>query len=140
MVLKLIYSCVFFNDKYINLVELLLKSYTLFGNTTNNIEYLIICSPNFKSKIQKIFDMLNIQGIIWCLDLNTKFESAYSRLKIFDYPHINKYQTILYLDCDILVTNSIDNIIDLPIENQLYALKENPHRHYHHALFTDKGI
>jgi len=138
MVLKLIYSCVFFSDKYIKLVELLLKSYTLFGNTTNNIEYLIICSPNFKSKIQKIFDLLNIQGIIWCLDLTTKFEAAYSRLKIFDYPLISRYQTILYLDCDILITNSISNIFDLPIENKLYVLKENHHRHYHYDLFTDK--
>ena len=29
---KLIYSCVFHNQKYVHLVELLLKSYKLFGN------------------------------------------------------------------------------------------------------------
>ena len=98
---KIIYSCVFFNEKYIELIQLLLKSYKLFGNSTENIDYLIICNPNFKNKIQLLFDKLNINGKIWCLDLETIFEAGYSRLKIFDYPLINDYDKILYLDCNI---------------------------------------
>jgi len=40
---------------------------------------------------------LNISGKIWCIDLKTKFEAGYSRLKIFNYPNINLYRKILYL-------------------------------------------
>ena len=57
----LIYSCVFFNEKYIELISLLLKSYKLFGNPTNNVHYLIMCNYEFKDKIQNIFNNLNIK-------------------------------------------------------------------------------
>lgn len=125
----LIYSCVFFNEKYIQLIKLLLKSYKLFGNSNDNIEYLIICNPEFKNKIQEIFDKLNINGKIWCLELKSKFEAGYSRLKIFDYPNINLYNKILYLDCDILITNSINNILGFKLENKLYVLQEGNTNH-----------
>ena len=126
---KIIYSCVFFNEKYIELIQLLLKSYKLFGNSTENIDYLIICNPNFKNKIQLLFDKLNINGKIWCLDLETIFEAGYSRLKIFDYPLINDYDKILYLDCDILVTNSVNKLFDIHLENKLYVLEEGNTMH-----------
>tara|TARA_B100000686_G_C16792560_1_gene979821 strand:- start:2028 stop:3641 length:1614 start_codon:yes stop_codon:yes gene_type:complete len=138
MIKTIIYSCVFFDEKYINLINLLLKSYKLFGNSSDDVDYLIICNPNFQKKIQAIFDNLNISGKIWCIDLKTKFEAGYSRVKIFDYPDINLYNKILYLDCDILVTNSIYKILDFQLENKLYALKESYHRHHHHQLFTDE--
>ena len=125
----LIYSCVFFNEKYIQLIKLLLKSYKLFGNSNDNIDYLIICNPEFKNKIQEIFDKLNINGKIWCLELKSKFEAGYSRLKIFDYPNINLYNKILYLDCDILITNSINNILGFHLENKLYVLQEGNTNH-----------
>jgi len=136
MTKTIIYSCVFFNEKYIHLIDLLLKSYKLFGNSPDDDDYLIICNSNFQKKIQAIFDNLNISGKIWCIDLKTKFDAAYSRLKIFDYPDINLYNKILYLDCDILVTNSINKILDFQLENKLYALKERCHRNYHCKLFT----
>jgi hypothetical protein len=129
MTKTIIYSCVFFNEKYINLINLLLKSYKLFGNSSGDVDYLIICNPDFQKKIQAIFDNLNISGKIWCIDLKTKFEAGYSRLKIFDYPDINLYNKILYLDCDILVTNSINKILDFQLEDKLYALKEGNTNH-----------
>ena len=73
---KLIYSCVFFNENYINLIELLLKSYKIFGDPSNDIDYLILCNDEFKNRIQEIFNILNINGIIWCLDIKTIFESS----------------------------------------------------------------
>ena len=138
MIKTLIYSCVFFNEKYINLLTLLLKSYKLFGNESNNINYLILCSPNFKDKIQLIFDNLKLKGKIWCLNLKTKFEAACSRLKIFDYPEVDFYDKILYLDCDILITNSINKVLDIQLENKLYVLQEKCHRLYHCVKFNNK--
>lgn len=134
----IIYSCIFFNDNYIDLLNLLLKSYKLFGNPSDCIDYLIICSPEFKKKIKKILNSLNIKGKIWCLDLKTQFDACCSRLKIFDYPDIKFYNKILYLDCDVLITNSIDKVLDLPIDNKIYALQEECHRFFHCQLFNDK--
>ena len=64
MTKTIIYSCVFFNEKYIDLINLLLKSYKLFGNSSDNVDYLVICNPNFQNKIHAIFDNLNISGKI----------------------------------------------------------------------------
>ena len=140
MTKTIIYSCVFFNEKYIHLINLLLKSYKLFGNSPDDVDYLIICNTDFQNKIKAIFDNLNISGKIWCIDLKTKFEAGYSRLKIFDYPNINLYSKILYLDCDILVTNSINNILDFQLENKLYALQEGNTKHrYWGSKFFDKN-
>ena len=124
MTKTIIYSCVFFNEKYINLANLLLKSYKLFGNSSDDIDYLIICNPELKDKIQDIFDSLHINGKIWCVKLKSIFEVGYSKLQIFNYPHINSYNKILYLNYNVLITNSIHNILDLPLDNKLYAPQE----------------
>jgi hypothetical protein len=69
MTKTVIYSCVFFNEKYIHLVHLLLRSYKLFGNSSDDIDYLIICNPEFKNNIQEIFDILDINSKLGVLDL-----------------------------------------------------------------------
>lgn len=125
----LIYSCVFFNEKYVELLRLLLKSYVLFGNPRKDIDYLVICNPDYKENVDKAFREIEIEGKIWDLDLKTLFEAGYSRLFIFDYPNINEYDKILYLDCDILVSNNISNLIDFELENKIYALKEGNTNH-----------
>lgn len=138
---KLIYSCVFYNEKYINLLYILLKSYMLFSNYSDDIDYLIMCSDDFKKQIQYVFDILNINVKIWCLEVKNIFEAAYSRLKIFDYQNINMYKKILYLDCDILVTNSINNMLNFELENKLYVLREGntSSTYYGAAIFENEN-
>jgi len=136
----IIYSCVFFNEKYIYLINLLLKSYKLFGNSPDDVDYLIICNHEFQNNIQEIFDNLDISAKIWCIDLKNKFEAEYSRLKIFDYPDINLYNKILYLDCDILITNSINKILDFQLEDKLYTIQEgNTNHQIWGSQFFDKN-
>jgi len=122
--MNLIYSCVFFNEEYIKLLSLLLKSFVIFSSYDTNTKYLVICNPEFKNEIVQIFKSLKIDGLVWSINLSTVFEACYSRLKIFEYPDITKYNKILYLDCDILITNNISNILNLDIEDKLYALNE----------------
>ena len=140
---NLIYSCVFFNEKYIHLIYLLLKSYVLFGDTSKENDFLIICNHEFERNIQSIFDHLQLDGKIWCLNLNTKFDACWSRYKIFEYEYIDLYKKILYLDCDILVTNSIHKVLDIKLENKLYALIEGTTRRYlwgkHHFQGKNPG-
>jgi hypothetical protein len=46
----LIYSTVFTNEKYFNLLDLLLKSYIEFGKPENNVEYLLISNTIYEKK------------------------------------------------------------------------------------------
>ena len=49
--MNLIYSCVFFNEQYLELISLLLKTYVIFGSPDSNTHYLIICNPSFKNQV-----------------------------------------------------------------------------------------
>lgn len=138
MPFNLIYSCVCNDNNYTNLVQLLLKSYTLFGSSSYDTEYLIICNPNFRYQISELFKLLNIQGRLWCLNFNTQLELEYSFLRIFYYPVIHKYQKIIYLDCNVLIANKISNIFDLQLEDKLYVLKENSCIKSDYSLFTNE--
>lgn len=126
---NLVYSCVFFQKSYIELIELLLKSYKLFGEPSIDTDYLVICSPSFKDEIEQLFDTLHMKGRTWCIDLHTKFEAGYSRLYVFDYPEIEQYEKIMYLDCDILITNRLERVFEIQLEDKLYALKEGVTTH-----------
>ena len=137
----IVYSCVFYNENYINLLKLLLSTYNHLGCPSDDVDYLVICHPTFESKINNILQELNINGNTWCLDLHTKFEAAYSRLKIFEYPMIHTYDKILYLDCDILVTDKIESMLNFPLEDKLYALEEgNTNHEFWGAQFFDPPL
>ena len=76
----------FFDEKYLKLTKLQLISYVFFANTNINTDYLIITHKNFVEKIKSIINELNFfhKNInIFCLDLNTKHESCFSRYFIF---------------------------------------------------------
>jgi len=132
--MNLIYSCVFFQEKYIELLEYLLKSLVLLGGFRENTKYLILCEPNFKGRINYILESLDIEGDIMTFDLSTLLQAGYARLKIFEYPKLLEFDKVLYLDTDILVTSFISRIFDLKIENKLYALEEG------HTASPWKGI
>jgi O-methyltransferase len=121
---KLVYACVFFNKGYIDVLKLFGISLKLFGDIQKNTDVLIMTSEDFKDEIQTYFNNISLPVKINILNLNTILESAYSRLLIFDYPEINNYDKILYLDTDILITNKLKNILDINLENKLYTLQE----------------
>jgi lipopolysaccharide biosynthesis glycosyltransferase len=120
----LIYSTVFTNEKYFNLLDLLLKTYIEFGKSENNVDYLVISNTIYEKKILNLFEKYNIKGNIWLIPDNSFVTALCSRLFIFDYENINNYNKILYLDTDILITNKLDNIFNFDMENILYVLKE----------------
>lgn len=120
----LIYSCIFIKESLCDLFNLLLITYKLFGCAPNNVDYLVICDPNFKEKINHMFNSLSMNYKVWFQSTNSIMDATCMRLNIFDYSDIKNYNKILYLDVDILITNNLKNILDIQLENKLYALKE----------------
>ena len=127
----LIYSTVFIKKDYVDMITLLLGTYTKYGFPNKNITYLIICSSNLLSDIMKIKQMMkeiNIQ--IWSVkneethSLKNTLEACFYRYNIFSWPQINNYDRILYLDADILITNKISNIIQVDPGKKIYVLAE----------------
>ena len=144
--MNLVYSCVFFNEKYIILIEKLLSSFYK-HNKNNNICYLIITTSKFEEKIRNICKNIGLSFDIWTRDIcnsdksiDNIYEATYSRYAIYQYPNINNYNKILYLDTDILVINNLNPLFDLELSNLLYTLYEDSYntRLVHCALFDEK--
>jgi len=127
----LIYACVFFNKNYIHLLELFLDSMKRFGNLPDSADLLILTDPEFDTGVREAAARVGIRiHISHMAGFKTLFLAGCARMMIFDYPNINLYDKILYLDTDIIVSDSIGKMIDLDIEPaKIYALKEGTIEH-----------
>ena len=137
LIMNLVYSCVFYNLKYAQLLHLLLGSFSKFCNNSN-IFYLVLCDKKLEPFIKEIFLKYKINGDTWCLEINSLFQAGTSRLRIFDYNNITKFNKILYLDCDVLITNPIDEIWNTCKEEKCYVMHEKYNRKAHFYLFNDE--
>ena len=123
---NLIYMCVFHQENYINLLKLLITSISVKANIDRETtDILIITCPSFQPLIQKELEGFDLPIHYYILDLHTLMEASCSKLKIFQYEHIDKYQKILYLDTDVLVNSDVNVLFNLEISSEkLYALEE----------------
>ena len=120
---SLILVCVFFKEEYVQLLQLLLTSLLYFSNT-GDADLLIFTSEEFKPKIEVLARELGIPLHIHCLECKTVLDAGSSRLHIFEYPHINLYDKILYLDTDIIIQGDITTLLNKKIDDLIYALPE----------------
>lgn len=121
---NLVYASVFCQQSYVKLLELLLTSLSMFGKfNPNTTDILIFTTPSMTEDIKKVSGQFPIK--FFYLDINTIFEASCSRLQIFKYTQLSNYDKILYLDTDIIVANSINNVLDLEIDDdKIYCTEE----------------
>ena len=121
----LIYSCVFFKKDYLDLLNLLLESFS--RHDKSNTKYLIITNSRFEPTVKDMFEVHSINGDTWVIDnIPTQFEATCARLHIFDYPEMHNYETFLYLDVDILITNPMGPIFDIELKaDKLYCYNQD---------------
>ena len=120
---NLVYCCVFFNKDYLELLNLLLLS-TIYYSKKNTWNFLVITTKGFESNVQALADRYGIFLSIFTLDLTTIFEAACARLCIFDYPDLDRYEKLLYLDTDIIIKGELDTLFNLSLDKDvLYAIE-----------------
>jgi len=122
MVKRLVYCCVFYNKDYFKLLGLLLKSMIVFSRR-DTFDFLVMTQESFLPYIKELENELNIKLSTFCIPCATIFQAACARLAIFNYPMIHEYTKILYLDTDIIIKQDITPILDLEIEEVLYAIE-----------------
>jgi hypothetical protein len=111
--------CVFHQEGYIKLLKLLITSISVKGNINKETtDILIITSPSFQPLIQKELEGFDLPLHYYILDLHTLFEAGCARLNIFKYDNIGKYNTLLYLDTDILVNFDVNVLFNLDISTE----------------------
>lgn len=140
----LVYLCIFYNKKFIDMFELFLESYVLYEN--DKIEYidlLVLTSSEFKEDILKVGKRLNVNILVEVLESKNVFDSKIARLKIFDFEMTKKYRNILYLDTDVLLSGNLKNLLkrELILKEKLYVVKEGDIGDNYHGYFLfDRDI
>lgn len=124
--MNLIYACVFYQETYIQLLNLLIDSIDKYGSINgNNTHILIFTSPNFIDKIKDSLASYNLPISYKILNLTTMMEASCCKLRIFEYENIDKYENLLYLDTDVLINGDLNILFNTQIEsNKIYALLE----------------
>lgn len=121
----LMYLCVFFNKQYLELLELVAFSIKCYGSQPCNLDILVFTNKEFKPHVETIFENFKVNVIVEVLDtIETKFEACCARLFLFEWKQIDNYNKLLYIDTDVLVTGDLNKIFNLPINNELYGVKE----------------
>jgi len=119
---NLIYCCVFYNKDYFKLLELLLKSMKIFSSL-DSFDFLVMTSPEFAPLVSNLRKTLGLDLKVFTQNFTTIFQAACARLFIFDYPEIEGYEKILYLDTDIIIKSNLAPIFNLPIQDLLYGIE-----------------
>lgn len=123
MAINLIYFCVFHNEKYIELAELLLKSLQLYGKLGQAVDVLVYTSSEFAKRMGRSEWPFRV-----IYKTNDTYDSVAkackARLDLFDFPEIGQYEKILYLDTDILIRRDMLPVFDVADRDLLYALEE----------------
>jgi predicted O-methyltransferase YrrM len=103
---------------------LLLESAYIYGNLSENTEFLVYTSTEFMKKIKK--SHLFSEKIKFEINdtYDTIDKSCKSRLDLFNLKSVNKYNKILYLDIDIIIKDDIQKVFDLAERDVIYALEE----------------
>lgn len=117
--MNLIYMCVFYNEKYIRLLELLFLSLRMYSSPC---DILIMTSDDFKEKISALSSSIGVSCKIHCIPCTSIFEAACARLHLFDWDGIDAYDKILYLDTDIIIRRDIVTLFNYELEKKLYGI------------------
>jgi len=134
---KLIYYTVSGNIEYAELLKLSINSLLKNGNYVGDV--LIMCDENIKKKL--IFNNERIKYHIF--DIVDSNRASGNKLRIYEYD-ILKYDSILYLDTDILIFEDINPVFNETIKNDNFIIStegeksEIINRHHAGPLLTSK--
>ena len=135
---NLIYFTVGFNPEYIELTYWCIYSLLYQGLSLENIDILIMCDQDYLKHVQ---EKLPSWVKIMIVEKNdTAVQSSMRKIEIFNYPEIDNYDKILYLDSDIVSVKNIKVFFEKELDpNVLYVKSENvDHTSSFHSLKSYK--
>jgi hypothetical protein len=138
----LVYFCVFYNEKYVQLLRLALLGLKLWSDV-RNLDIWIFADPSFTDKIYELGQELGLAlRVVWGVDGSTLFKAASARFHIFEEAAVMGYESVLYLDTDILIRGDLAALFKEPIQtDKLYGVKEGTlgHSAFGGPLFRADG-
>lgn len=144
---NLIYFTIGYNKKFIDLLDLCLKSY-YFHNDSKNTDILIILDKSLQSYIVDIYNKYTNLMIKTCKDSSSPMDASMQKINIFNYIQDDEYGTVLYIDSDILINSNLDNIIAKITNKELLYIgieRDDPEEHRNmfwslNGIYTNEDI
>ena len=121
---NLIFFSVYFDNGYIDLFDLCLK--TLHYHRFKNYDILIITDEPTKKVIDElnILNFFNVHFLITEAAIDSS-DASMKKCLLYNFDKIFDYEKIFLLDVDIMCVKNADIIFDIPIhKNQLYAARQ----------------
>ena len=143
-----IYITVFNQVKYVDMLYLLLESIYSYGNLKDNTDILIYTSTEFMNKIKD--SKFNSDKLLF--EINEEYNdinlACKARLDLFELESVNNYDKILYIDTDIIIKDDLNELLNIVLEDKIYALEEGKieqigrtgifYDYYGRVLFTNE--
>lgn len=132
--MNLIYFTIGGQPEYKQLLKLVIESIRHTCDPMLNTHILVMMDEKYRSHLH------DIEGIddVMIVENNTDHVKASMRkVEIFKYPKIHDYEKVLFLDCDIIITNNIEEHIFSRITdiNKLHVYPERMSIDSHKSLF-----
>lgn len=97
----------------------------------NNTDLLVMCDEKYQTHVAGLGILMHIT------EPNlTGIDASMRKVCIFDYPHINQYDNVLYLDCDIIVCKDLAPLFkNIRYNDTLYTCSELAVTRPHELIF-----
>lgn len=119
--MNLIYTCCFHQENYTDVVSHLINSFAHVGSST---DLLIYTTTEYKELIQKKCPLATNLLFVEKNFYKTMNQARISKLDVFDFPQIDRYEKVLYIDADSLFLTNPDKIFDQITDEVVYAVGE----------------
>ena len=116
----LIYTCCFHQEIYTEILSYLVNS---FKKTNCDVDFLIYTTGEFKT----LFETKCQNSGVKYFEKNfykSMNQARISKLDIFDYPEINNYEKIIYIDADSIFVKNPVQMFDAIQEDMIYVVGE----------------
>jgi lipopolysaccharide biosynthesis glycosyltransferase len=121
---KLLYYVIGGVPKYADLLRYSINTLRRFVEN-DKIDILVMCDPEYAPLLHDLPVRFHLT------DKNdTHIQASMRKTEIFNYRYIHHYKKVLYLDCDIVITGSLQPVFDMMSnDHALYVVPEKDARH-----------